>query len=60
MDLLLALIQREAREAPAAIEAIGRSAPSAEVRTRVEKAVEETGSQRLQQAFRQHLPPRSE
>ncbi len=60
IDFLLALIQRDAREAPAAIEAIGRGAPNAELRARVQKAVQETGSQRLEQAFRQHLPPRPE
>jgi hypothetical protein len=56
MDFLVAQIARDAREAPAAIEAIGRTAPSAELRARVEKAVEQAGSPRLQQAFRQHLP----
>jgi hypothetical protein len=56
MDFLVALIARDAREAPAAIEAIGRTAPNAELRARVEKAVEQAGSLRLQQAFRQHLP----
>jgi hypothetical protein len=55
-DFLVALIARDAREAPAAIEAIGRTAPNAELRARVEKAVEQAGSPRLQQAFRQHLP----
>jgi hypothetical protein len=59
-DFLLALIHRDAREAPAAIEAIGRGAPNAELRARVEKAVEQAASPRLQQAFRQHLPPRPE
>jgi hypothetical protein len=56
MDYLIALIAREAREAAAAIEAIGRTAPNAELRARVEQAVEQTGSQRLGQAFRKHLP----
>jgi hypothetical protein len=56
IDFLVALIARDAREAPAAIEAIGRTAPNAELRARVEKAVEQAGSPRLQQAFRQHLP----
>jgi HEAT repeat protein len=56
MDFLVALIARDAREASAAIEAIGRTAPNAELRARVEKAVEQAGSPRLQQAFRQHLP----
>jgi hypothetical protein len=56
IDFLLALIARDAREAPAAIEAIGRCAPSAELCARVEKAVEQAANPRLQQAFRQHLP----
>ena len=56
MDFLVALIARDAREASAAIEAIGRTEPNAELRARVEKAVEQAGSPRLQQAFRQHLP----
>jgi hypothetical protein len=59
-DFLLAIIAREALEAPVAIEAIGRIAPSAELRARVEAAVAQTGSPCLQQAFRQHLPPRPE
>jgi hypothetical protein len=56
MDFLIALIARDAHEAVAAIEAIGRIAPSAELRARVEQAVEQTGSQRLGQAFRKHPP----
>ena len=56
MDYLIALIARDAREAPSTIEAIGRIAPSAELRARVWQAVEQTGSQRLEQAVRQHLP----
>jgi hypothetical protein len=56
MDYLLATIARDSREAPDAIEAIGRVAPSAELRGRVEKAVEEADSMRLRQALRQHLP----
>jgi hypothetical protein len=59
MDFLVALIARDAREAPAAIEAIGRTAPNAELRARVEKAVKQAGSPRLQQAFRQHFPEQS-
>ena len=55
IDFLIALIQREAREAPAAIEAIGRIAPNAEVRARVRKAVAQTGSPRLEAGF----PPAS-
>jgi len=60
VDFLIGLIARDAREAPAAIEAIGRIAPSAELRSRVQQAVEQAGSQRLQQAFRQHLPAQPE
>jgi HEAT repeat protein len=60
MDFLLALIERDTRHAPVAIEAISRIAPSDEVRARVKKAVEQAGSPRLEQAFRQHLPPRTE
>jgi hypothetical protein len=56
IDFLLALIARDAREAPQAIEAIGRTAPNAELRARVQQAVERTGSQRLEQALRQYLP----
>jgi HEAT repeat protein len=60
MDALIAIIGRDAREAPAAIEAIGRTSPSLELRARVECAVEQAGSPRLRQAFRQHLPMPSE
>jgi HEAT repeat protein len=56
IDFLLGLIACDAREAPQAIEAIGRAAPSAELRARVQQAVEKTGSERLGQALRQHLP----
>jgi len=59
-DFLISMIAREAREASAAIEAIGRIAPSAELRARVEQAVGQTGSPRFTQAFRQHLPAVSE
>jgi HEAT repeat protein len=60
MDFLMDLIQRDAREAPQAIEAIGRIAPNADLRARVEKAVAQADSPRLQQAFHQHLPKQSE
>jgi hypothetical protein len=59
MDFLIGLIEGEAREAAGAIEAIGQIAPSEELRARVQRAVEQTGSPRLEAAFRQHLPPRS-
>jgi HEAT repeat protein len=56
MDYLIAIVEQGEREAPQVIEAIGRTAPNAEERARVRRAVEQTGSQRLEQAFRQHLP----
>ncbi|MGB6689312.1 MAG: HEAT repeat domain-containing protein [Terracidiphilus sp.] len=56
MDYLLAIIERDERDAPVAIEAIGRTAPSAELRTRVERTVRNAANPRLEQAFRQHLP----
>jgi len=59
-DYLIAIVARDAREASAAIEAIGRSAPSAELRARVRQAVLKAGSPRLEQAMRQHLPAQSE
>ena len=60
IDFLLALISQDSRQAPAAIEAIGRIAPNAELRARIQQAVAQAGSPRLDQAFRQHLPARSE
>ena len=56
IDFLLATIARDTREAAGAIEAIGRIAPNAELRARVEQAVEQADSPRLRQAFRQHMP----
>jgi HEAT repeat protein len=56
MNYLIAIVEQGDREAPQVIEAIGQTAPNAEVRARVQRAVEQTGSQRLVQAFRQHLP----
>jgi hypothetical protein len=56
MDFLVAAIERDARESAQAIEAIGRSAPSAELRARLAEAVRQTGSRRLEQALRQHMP----
>jgi hypothetical protein len=57
MDFLIGMIEREEREAPVVIEALGRIEPSAELRTRMEQAVEGTGSQRLQKALGENLPP---
>lgn len=56
IDHLIAMIERDELQSASAIEAIGRTAPSAETRTRVEQAVKKTGSRRLEQALRQHLP----
>lgn len=56
MELLVSLIERDAREAEAAIEAIGRIAPNVELRGRVERAVEQGDSPRLRRAFQEHLP----
>jgi hypothetical protein len=55
-EFLIAMVARDAREAPQVIEALGWVAPTAELRARVEKAVAETGSPRLAQALRQHMP----
>jgi hypothetical protein len=55
LEFLIAMIARDAREAPAAIEAIGRVAPNAEIVARIGQAVEQADSNRLRQAMRQHL-----
>lgn len=55
-DFLIAMIEREDREAPAAIEALARVAPNAELYARIAQAVESTGSPRLQKAFAEHIP----
>jgi hypothetical protein len=57
IDYLMAMIANDEREAPEAIEAISRIAPNAELRARVEQAVEQADSMRLRQALRQHLAP---
>jgi HEAT repeat protein len=59
-DSLIALIADDSRNAPVAIEAIGRIAPTADLRARVEEAVKQSGSPRLHQALREHLPIRPE
>ena len=56
VDFLIGMIEREEREAPAAIEALCRVAAGEELRTRLEKAVGGTGSPRLLKALREHLP----
>lgn len=55
-DYLLGLIARDERDAPQAIEALGKAAPSEELRARIAKAVDEVGSPRLQTALRESLP----
>jgi hypothetical protein len=57
VEFLIALIAQDAALAPEAVEAIGRTAPNPELRARVEETVVETGSGRLLEAFRKHLPP---
>ena len=56
VDFLMGIIEGEQREAPAAIEALSRIATNEEIRSRLEKAVDETGSARLQKALREYLP----
>jgi HEAT repeat protein len=51
IDYLLGLIESEDRQAEVAIEALARLAPSSELRERIERVVEETGSQRLKKAW---------
>jgi HEAT repeat protein len=60
IDLLVSLIERDGREASAAIEAIGRIVPNAELRARIQQAVDQAGSPRLHQVFREHLPATTE
>jgi hypothetical protein len=55
MDFLIAMMARAAREAPAAIDAVGRIAPNAEIVARIAQAVEDADSDRLRQAMRQHF-----
>jgi hypothetical protein len=55
VDFLIGLIEREERDAPRAIEALGRAATSDELRARLERAVETTGSPKLLKALREQL-----
>ncbi len=55
-DFLIAMIEREEREAPSAIEALSRTAPGAELCTRIERAVLATESPRLKKALDENLP----
>jgi hypothetical protein len=56
INVLISMIEREEREAPAAIEALSRTAPSAELCVRIERAVLATGSPRLKKALEENLP----
>jgi hypothetical protein len=56
MDFLVAMIADDRHEAAEAIEAIGRIAPNAELRARVEAAVEQADSPRLRKALQEFLP----
>jgi hypothetical protein len=53
INFLLGMIEREEREAPAAIEALSRVASGEELKARLERAVEATGSERLEKALRE-------
>jgi hypothetical protein len=55
-DFLLALITRDDLHAPAAIEALARIAPSADVQARIEQAVQQADSMRLRDTLRKHFP----
>ena len=57
IDFLVACIEQDERQAPDAIEALSRIAPNAELRARLQQAVEQADSIRLRQALRKHLPP---
>ncbi|HEY1895640.1 MAG TPA: hypothetical protein VGG62_05180, partial [Terracidiphilus sp.] len=52
IDFLVGMIEREEREAPGAIEALSRVASGEELKARLERAVEATGSERLKKALR--------
>ena len=52
IDFLLGMIEREEREAPAAIEALSRVASGEELKARLERTVRATGSERLEKALR--------
>jgi hypothetical protein len=56
MEFLIGMIEQDSREAVSAIEALGSAAPTAEVRLRLQQAVEQGGSERLRQAFNKHFP----
>ncbi len=53
---LMALIESEDRDAPAAIEALAKLSPGAELRARITQAVEDTSSPRLKKVLAELLP----
>jgi HEAT repeat protein len=55
-NYLIGLIETEDREAPAVIEALAKMGPGTELRVRIERAIEETGSPRLTKAWLDNLP----
>lgn len=57
ISYLIGLIESEGREAAAAIEALVRISPDAELRARIKRAVEETGNPRLRRAFAEAQSP---
>jgi hypothetical protein len=59
VDFLMAMIERDDREAPAAIEALARLVPNDQLILRIEQAVQGTDSFRLKKALREHLPTAS-
>jgi hypothetical protein len=60
VDFLIGLIENEAREAEVAIEALEQARTETEagdeLRARIAKAIEVTGSPRLRKAFEKHVP----
>ena len=56
MDFLLGMIERDARQAGSALEAISRVHSSPEVRARVARSVGRARSERVTLAFRQYFP----
>ena len=57
VNYLLGLIENEDRDAPVALEALAKLEPGAELRERIEHAVEGAGSPRLRKVLKEHLPP---
>jgi hypothetical protein len=55
-DCLVRMIEQEDRDAPLAIEALGKLAPNEELRARIVKAVDDVGSPRLRKALNELFP----